>query len=436
MKRFYKHQLEAFRYSLQADNPALFLDMRLGKILVTLRRINLYEKHRRILIVCPGSAFRGWIDELDSERELAPCLLLGTRKARLALLKSSAKWFIINKEGFLALPEIASINWDAIVLDESTFIKNPKAKVTKFFTKHFREIPHRFALTGTPNPESDLDLFCQMQFLNNSFCGFKNYWDFRAKLFRPVFYDFFPTARGRELINKELAEKACIIKRKDVGINLPRQEIIREIEFDSATRKIYSRVEKDFVLTLANREIKTIWAISQYVWMRQLCGGFADSNYVFKGKMQELEYLVNGELVNEPVIVWFNFNNEIAQAKKLFKDCQTMTGKDSFQKRDQILQDFQAGRVRVLLLQQAVAQTGMDLSKADTAIYFSMPVSLMAYQQTQDRIVRLDKPNQLLLINLIVKDSVDEDVFVSLRNKSFASSMTLLLAGRMAKRNA
>ena len=98
---------------------------------------------------------------------------------------------------------------------------------------------------------------------------------------------------------------------------------------------------------------------------------------------------------------------------------------------------FQRKEVRVLVLQQATAQTGVDLSAADTAIYFSTPPGQMARVQTEDRILSLKKSSPLLYVDLVVKGSVDEDVMELLAEKKALSDLSLgrALAAKMRERN-
>ncbi|GAF93420.1 unnamed protein product, partial [marine sediment metagenome] len=201
-RRPWAHQVDAMNYCRQEKHPALFMDMRLGKNLVTIRRIKMYkpldaDQGLRVLIVPPGSAIESWEEDLDLEGETDVSLIMAsTRKKRKQLLMDGHKWNIINKEGFLAVPEIGGrehcelcggsgknpetkkscgrchglgsigmgelpVNWDAAVLDESTSIKNPKAKITKFFLRTFRDCPHRWILAGMPNPEGPLEFWSQ-----------------------------------------------------------------------------------------------------------------------------------------------------------------------------------------------------------------------------------------------------------------------------------
>jgi SNF2 family DNA or RNA helicase len=440
IRAFRKHQNKMFAYTMRERNPALFVDMRLGKTLVTIRRVKLYKPLNlgvglRVLVVAPSSAIGSWVDEL--EREGGKSLILSgpkaQRKKSLAAIVECSGWAIINKEGFLALPEIANISWDAVILDESTFIKNPRAKVTKFFTQHFRAVPHRWILTGTPAPETPLEYFPQLQFLDNRAFGFKNFWQFRAKMFEPGYsgYGWQPANGTTKTIVEAVSKRAMVMKRSDAGVSIKKVREVRSLELPKTIRALYDKAERDFELD----GVETIWATTKYLWLRQICGGFANEKLVWDGKLKELVELLTGELADARVVVWFFFNDELEAAAKLLTaagvSVERLTGQVKFSARAERLCSFRNGRARVLLAQQAVAQTGMDLSCADTAIYYSEPPGLLASQQTEDRILSLSKKTPLLYIHLLVKNSVDTDIHTLLRGKRFSSD---LLAQKIKER--
>jgi len=191
MRRLRPYQLEAFKYSMQTENPALFMEMRLGKTLVAIRRIKLYvpqdpKQGLKVLIIAPNSTLTSWEDELTLEGIGDPVHLAGKRADRLAKLVGPGNWFLINPEGCIPIKDntasgvfcelLADHPWDVVLLDESTFIKNPNTKITKFLLNNFRDVPHRWILTGTPNPEGPLDFFSQFKFLNNDETFKGNYW--------------------------------------------------------------------------------------------------------------------------------------------------------------------------------------------------------------------------------------------------------------------
>jgi SNF2 family DNA or RNA helicase len=414
------------------------MDMRLGKTLTTIRRVMMYPNATKVLVVAPNSALGGWEEELEKEG-IDYERLSGTKEQRYAKLMGdcfwSANYYLINKEGWLSIPEIKNITWDVVILDESTFIKNPKAKVTRFFLKNFRKVPHRWILTGLPNPESDLDYITQFLFLDGHFMGKDNYWKFRDRYYKlgPDTYSYVPKPGVSEAIQKYVGKRAHILKRKEAGLNTEKIYETRYLDFDDKTRTIYQEAEKDFILRAGTFEQKTVWKMVQYTWLRQLCGGWIKKEkQIWDGKVKELVSLLEGELRNEKVVVWFNYNMEIKSCIKAL--CKTeaacITGQQDPELREALRKEFQTGHTRVLLIQQAVAQMGMDLSAADTAIYFSEPLGLQGKKQTEDRIVHPEKTTPLLYIHLLVNDSVDIDIRYALAQKALKSDLSIYNALR------
>lgn len=437
-RRMYKHQKNALAYTLQVTNPALFMEMRLGKTLVIIRRVNLMNiDDPKILVITTPSAIGAWEDELKLESE-SFIVLQGTKEKRLQKMMNNSivKWFLLNSEGLRAIPQISILPWDGVIVDESTIIKNPKAKITKFMLQHFKDVKLKAIMTGTPNPESDLEFATQMIFLNGSFCGCKTYWEFRAKYFEPDSwgYKWKPKPGTNKTLQAELAQTSFILSRKDAGMDCEKIQENRYLEFPKEIRESYNHIENEYAIELEehNINVSTIWATERYIWLRRLCGGWIGKGLnVWHGKALEIVHLMESELKNEQVVVWFNFNLEIESTVNTLNGCarrltyKTITRMTDRDTRESYRKEFNKGNIQMLLIQQKIAQTGMNLSGADTAIYYSEPPGLLARKQTEDRILDINKKWPLLYINLLVKDSVDTDTRAANSMKAFKSSLTL-----------
>lgn len=441
VRRFWKHQFDGFVYARHEQDPALFMDMRLGKTTTFIRRANLYEPRNKrhglkILVVATNSSFDGWEEEWELEGEDSVLFLnSGTREERVDLLyHAGAKWTFINHEGYRALPELKDIDWDVVCLDESSvYLRNPKAKITKFYLKYFRDVPHKWLMTGTPNPESDLDYVTQLLFLDGHFCGCKNYWDFRNKYYtiNPDGFGWTPKAGTLNMIRDYVGERCFILRRKDAGMPDKKIYQTRYVELPPDIREIYNNMESDFMLEV-NGEIRksTVWATGKYIMLRRLCGGWlGDQGEVWDGMIKELVTLLTTELKNEQVVVWFVFNDEIKRALKALNakyiSAATITGETDLDMRRTYRRGFQEGKIRILLIQAKVAETGMNLSAADTAIYFSEPVSLLTNKQTEDRILSLNKSGPLLYIHLVARNTINNDVRNVMKTKKFKNDVSI-----------
>lgn len=434
MRRRRESQILPISYLRNHQHVALFMEMRLGKTLCAIRQCLQYpprcaQAGLRVLVVCPSSCFKSWVDELELENERDYQILIGTRQQRLDMIASLKRWNIINKEGHIAIPEIANPKWDAVILDESIFVKNPKAKVTKFFLRNFREVPHRWILTGKPNPESDLEFWCQLAFLDGCAFGSYTYWDFRTKYFEPAYMGYKWTHKlgAPTAIRKYVARRAFVLRRKDVSNDVAKVYETRTIQMPRKIRKIYRTIVREFILETDTSVKTTKWAMQKFIWLRKLCGGFADKDFIWDGKLSELLLILQTELAGENVVVWFDYNCELFETQRVLAankiKCNMLYGKIDIKKRMQVLQDF-GKTFNVLLLQQAVSQTGVNLSASDTSIYYSTPLGCNAREQTEDRIVALNKQS-VLIIDLVVENSIDEKLIDLVKQKKFEGSWTL-----------
>jgi SNF2 family DNA or RNA helicase len=429
MRKLRPYQIEAIRYLRK--NPrgaALFMEMRLGKTLCSIRYIKQLPGVTMILVVAPYSALSGWKDDLGQENEGAPLYLTGKPAERRETLYTRFKregkrvWFLINKEGHLTLPEIAQKGWDVIILDESTFIKNPKAKVTKFFTRNFEKVPHKIILSGTPAPEGELDYYSQLEFINPAILGCKNFWQYRLNWFSQCGFEFVIRPPMRKVLSQRLAHHCFFLKRKDV--NLDNEQIIekRLLKMDTKYRKIYDKLENEFIVKYEEIEQSTVFAGVKFGLLRQLCGGFAGKRLISSQKIDTLSDLLKGELKNEQVVIWAWYVHEVKVLAGHLR-CPYICGEVSPSDREEFRQSFQKGKFQHLVAQPETWKFGTTLSAASTLVYYSLPEALLTYQQSKDRTLDLSKQNSCLIINLAMEDTVDTDIWESLQRKEDKNMM-------------
>jgi len=463
------HQLKMLRHLKARRHSALFCEMRTGKTLPTVRysrRLQPLRGELRCIVVAPTSALGSWEKELGIEGETDVVYLQGTRDERLAALREGHRWNLINKEGWMVLPEIANRErcglcrgkgkagpekakcggcagrgyvpmdrqeflWDIVAVDESSCLKNPKAKITKFFLSGFRDSAHRVVLTGTPNPESELDMWCQVAFLHGSAYRCSSYWQFRAGWFSQTdALDWYPNPGTLDMMREETARVAFVCTRRDADMPDRKVHETRSLTMPKKLRDAYDSAEEDFVLEYDGEDVdSTIYAGVRWQWMRRMCGGFIGDECVWRGKVDELVNLLRGELAREQVVVWYAYNKEIDFSEKCLLSAgisaMILYGPVAPAERRRRITAFTKGDVRVLLVQQKVAEFGADLSAADTAIVYSRHAALLTNQQSEDRIVHPQKTVPLLYVDLTVRDTVDEDLTELIREKKFRSQKLL-----------
>jgi len=410
-----------FKYCSKVQHPILFVEMRLGKTLVAVRKCKTYAAEH-ILIACPYSAFKSWRDELVSEGQGKLIELTGKREARLKLLKKAwgkHKWFIASKECHQVIPELAHLKWDVIIIDESTFIKNVN-KTSTFYINNFRKVTHRWLLTGTPAPESELNYFLQLQFADKTILGLKDYWHFRQKYFEPVDYSFEISGKGYKFLSQRLAQKCFFLTRKQAGIGNIKVYEQRMIKMPPTIKKTYKVLKNEFIYETKNNFKFTKFATTKFIWLRKLCGGVMDTELLWKGKTNELFELNEGELKNEQIVIWCAYRDDIWAIANHFTGQVPMGiihGDIPLKKREELLQQFNEGKLRWLVAIPECLKYGVDLSAASTCIFYSTPLGSETRMQAEDRIVSVAKKEPVLIIDLIVEDTIEETIYDGLAKK-------------------
>ncbi len=442
------YQSQAFKYTLTRDVSALFLEMRLGKTLVTIRSVD-FKQAFPCLVVAPLSAFYGWVTELHEEGFDDVVLLTGySRKQRLRKLvdgfAAGARWFILNKEGHRAIPEIGELGWSCIVLDESPFIKSPSTQVTKFYLRYFMDTPQKYILSGTPAPESIQDYYTQLSFLDPDTFEDRDYWQWRFRLFKVTGYEWHCTRSGHAEIQHALASRCFFMTRKQAGYTEDFTVVRRTLELPAKMRKLYRTIEEEFVVDDEDLELRmTKWATTRHIWLRQLCGGHVDGELVYDGKIKEVMYLAGGELRGQRLVIWANFTAEIdslysrlsgkyGEGKVAYID-----GRVKPARRMEIQAAFRRGEISYVICQSECAKHGVDFSAASVTIFLSVPQGYDAYRQPRDRVVKIGKRDNLFVIFLIVTDeggTVDEDAIASIDAKENSQAVyRRFIARRKAK---
>lgn len=428
------HQERALDYGRERNHVALFVQMRLGKCLIAIRWAR-EKKLRKVLIVAPLSTIPGWMNELEAENERQVFLLRGTRHDRWNdATKKQRGWFLINYEGLRASPELISNKiWDGVIVDESTKIKNPTSKTTKAMTYGFDMVPCKAILSGLPNPESELDYVSQLIWLQGQFMGYDNFWKFREENYNQIGYDWVPKPGVRSRMKEYVKSVAFFMTRKEakVGSEFKPYETRFITHASTEWRKTVKQVKKDFETAKG----QTKYVVAKETWLQRLAGGFAPSDpvgaepgkLISDAKFKELMYLLTGELKKEQVVVWFRFNQELNHAYKLLKKAgipvSVIHGGVDMAEREVRRRKFQKGARRVLLVQIKCGRMGMDMSAADTAIYFSVTYSYEDFEQTKDRLVHVTKDTPLLLIFLAAKGFVDEAAIEALTEKGMNAKL-------------
>ncbi len=418
------YQEKVYSWCQERSRIALFLDMRLGKCLLTLRWSQA-RGHKRLLIVADFSPTQGWIDEC--EREDLP-VQLASDKDTLRLISGLGAPMGVTIVGYDRLRSsqwLLELPWDGIVLDESVKIKNPKSIISKLLvSKSIKHIGDRAILTGLPDAEGIQDYFQQMKFLYGSFMDCKSYWSFRSKFFEEVGFGWEPLPDSAWRVRKELDKIAYVLTREAAGLKEQRVPYVHHVQMPPAIKKAHDRALADLEGTL--NDGRTFWgkyAMEGATFASRHAGGFdCEGELMNPYKISELQRLIKADFKGKPLVIWARFNAEIKWIAKLLVEQSGLKvgyliGESKRAEREEVVKDFQSGRIDVIVVQGKLGKYGLKLSRANVNIYYSNHYDLDTRKQSEDRVVDVDKTEPIFDVDLVAVDSVDEDAVEALTQK-------------------
>lgn len=430
------HQREALAYADGREACAFFMEMRLGKTFVAIRAaLKELEIWQPVLVVTPATTIHVWERELRQEG-LFPTPLVGSTAAKKKALEGRGdpcrEWFLINPEGVRAWPGIATARpWELIIADETGgWLTNPKAAITKTLRKKFKDVPRKMILTGLPDPNGPEDYVEQMIFCFGEFMGARDFWQWRSRYMRPSFagygWELKPgTAKKiREAVNKLAFRKTA----KQAGVFVPKVYERRHVEAPTAIRRTLREIKRDF----ATGEAETKYAAVAHNWQAMLAGGTYPPEYQTGGqkfnpfKVRELIKLLSSELKGKRVVVWARFIREIKEIHAALKaagfPAARISGLTKAKFRPGLLRRFESGAVDVVVIQCSVGQYALNLSFADAQVFYSNAWDWGIRGQCEKRLDDMSKTAPVLIVDLLTKDTLDEVVLDTLKEKRKSSA--------------
>ena len=452
-------------YLILRRNNHIFISGNSGKTKVMIDNIGVLHQEGHIsgaLILAPKGVYRNWSDkEIPThlpdhiDRDMIVWDAASSQGRKDYLLKQIKNWdgkklqvLVFNIESLLSekgkkliVEFIKKHNGNIFALvDESTCIKNHKAKRTKVAIEIGSKCKVKRIATGSPVTNSPLDLFSQCAFLDKGLLGYGSYYAFK-NTFAEI--EKVQNRQGQHyekiLAYKNLDKLSALIERfsyrvtKKECLDLPEKiYMTRQVELTSEQVRIYKEM-KDHQFSLMQKgkdilEMSVQVVLTKLLRLHQvLCGTFTSDNGICE-RIPNNRITALKEVLDETtgkVIIWATYLSDIqaicdAIEEEYGKDSYvTYYGDVSADDRVKAVQLFQDENspVRFFVGNVQTAGRGITLTAANTVIYYSNNFSLELRQQSEDRAHRLGQKNPVTYIDFVVKGSLDEKIINSLINK-------------------
>lgn len=413
----------------------LFLDMGLGKTVITLSaihdlRYNRWEVSKPLIIAPKTVAEATWTTEAkkwDHLKMMRVVPVLGTVQQRLRALATPADAYVINRENVTWLVEHFKNAWpfDMVVLDESSSFKNASSKRFKSMKLVRSRIKRIVELTGTPSSNGLEDLWAQIYLLDGGARLGKTLGAYRDRYFVPgrrnrtTIFNYAPKDGSFEMIKQAISD-ICISMKASDYLTLP--DMIPHdipVALDSAAKKAYAQLETDLLLQVDENTITAQSAGVLTGKLLQLCNGaIYDENRnavkVHDCKINAFLELIE-QLNGQHALVFYNFQHDRDRLVEALASTKLRVRVYS-QAKDEA--DWNNGEIDVLLAHPASCGYGLNLQRGGyNAIWFGLTWSLEQYEQANKRLHRQGQEHPVVIHHLIVQGGMDESVVAALQSK-------------------
>lgn len=434
----------------------VFLDMGLGKTVSTLTAINYlmndYCEINSVLVIAPKRVAESvWQEEAEKWehlRHLRFSKIIGTAKQRIsAVTNTNADIYIISRDNvawLCALYGGGKLPFDMVVVDELSSFKSHKSVRFKALRSARPYLKRLVGLTGTPAPNGLIDLWPQIYLMDRGERLEKTITRYREKYFKPgqarghVVLSYSLLENSQELIHDRIKD-ICISMRADDYLNMPeRIDNYIKLKMPADLKKRYYDFEKHKVLDLLKPEqeylenadkwvekpveINAVNAAALSNKLLQFANGaiYDEDRNVFPIhdiKLEALKEIIEDSNGQPVLVAWtYQFDRDrILENLKGYKPRELKTNKD--------IEDWNAGKIQVMLAHPASAGHGLNLQAGGNIIvWYGQTWSLELYQQFNARLYRQGQQRQVIINHLVLAGSHDEDVIGALKAKDKSQS--------------
>lgn len=429
--KLHPYQQYSADWIIEHPYSGLFLDMGLGKTLATLTALHELMKDfgliDKVLVIAPlkvaQSTWPAEIHKWDQFSDFTYSVVVGTPKKRLTALEQSADIYITNRENVVWLVEHYGKAWpfSTVVIDELSSFKSPKSKRFKALRQVQPLMERVIGLTGTPAPNTLLDLWPQIYLLDRgerlgrTVTGYRNHYFYPAQANGHIVYSW-QLQRGAEGAIYNKIGDICISMKKADYLKLPkRTDEVVKVALTAKERAAYDELERDSVLELGDAEIVAANAAVLSNKLLQLANGaIYDEDKkvvtVHDAKLNALADLIE-QANGQPVLVFYNFKHDRDRIMQLFPEAVDLTADN--------VDDWNQGKIPILLAHPQSSGHGLNLQAGGHIIvWFSLTWSLEYYQQANARLDRQGQTQPVSVYHLLTEGTVDERVIKVLQGKA------------------
>lgn len=427
------------------DHGALFAGMGLGKTVTTLRAyVDLMNegKMKGVLIIAPLRVCTvTWVDQIKrwGFSQHLKVANLRTKEGIKQWEEGSADVYLANfemisgrgnKKGFLDQYAGKNMPVDTLLIDELSCLK-ANSKRTKSVIKARGYFKRVHALTGTPSPNSVMDLFFPMKVIDGGARLGKFITHFRDRFFDSDYMGFnYTPKRGAVEEIQRLISDICLVRRSEDHLEIPDCEFIDiDVCLPAKVMKQYKALQKHLVIALKDQIIDAQSAATLINKLQQFTSGTVYDDEGGEVGLHTAKHKALAKILSKdaPVLVLTRYKSEMKAILEAFPEAQQFDEKR--------MDDWKAGKIPVWVANPASMSHGIDglQDSCSTIVWMSLTYSLEQYSQTNARILRTGQSKGSKVYRVLASETIDWTVASALETKDRGQSSLMSAVGMLQR---
>lgn len=416
------YQEEGVAFLEERDSAALWLDMGLGKTIITLTAADsklLLGYIDAFFVFAPIRVIQTiWAQQAKQwrhTRHMTFSLVYGNEKERFDALRKKADVYMINYENTQWLISVMRKMKGfpsgklGVIFDESSKLKSSKTKRFRALKRVMNKFSIRWQLTGTPAPNSYMDIFSQIHLLDSG-QRFGNRFDlFREEFFKKMDYQGYHYAIRRGAQQRiERAIAPLVLRLESDSKEVVRNNI--ELDMPPSVLAQYKKLEEDFFLQLESGEIEAFNAAARSSKLWQFANGTVydtEKNWhaVHDVKLDALEDVLE-EAGGQNVLIAYWFKSDLIRLKNRFKGLTVFSeAKDP----GTLIKKWRDGEINRIAIHPQSGGHGIDGLQYNGHIlaFYSQTWSLEMHDQLIARLDRQGQTKTVIAHYLMMRHTID-----------------------------
>lgn len=427
------YEFQQYSVDFLLDKKAVLLadDMGLGKtvqaVALDIRRREKQPnlvKNPKTLVVTYLGIFSSWREHFETwAPELKVCVLNNKNRNTFIrdLVSSNADVYVVHWQVLRLIEEIlGTVTWFHIIADECHALQDRKSKQSKALKS--LKTWFKTGLSGTPAYDKPDDLWSILNWLYPE--HWSSYW--RYYNHHIIFTDFngYRTIVGvahADELQRQMSGFYIRRRKEEVLLDLPDKYNTRvEVDLTPVQARAYEAMRKDMLAWVGEHEDEPVAApvvIAQLTRLQQFSDAFGtidpETGKMMlaepSNKLDALMQIINS--TTEQVVVFSQFSQVIkllqARLEKASISSGIFIGETSADDRARIIDEFQAGKIKVFAGTIAAGGIGITLTAASTVIFVDRSWSPSLNRQAEDRLHRIGQKNAVQVIDIVSSGTID-----------------------------